>query len=194
MADGYLYALLNFFSPRSLNNSMANYSFWCRPNNQASTYKYLLDNFNRHYNSNKAPFGIYLNANAWFNQPSTAFRMNGYTQFLDYLTNFDDVYVVSIGKVWLLLSLIFACYYVETYRDRVGILQGVEWMKNPMTTAQAGGQNGPFDCPTIAPTACSARRCYYEETVLGEPRNMVSCTTCPPSYPWTGNPTGNLVP
>ena len=71
----------------------------CRSTNQSDTFNYLLNNFNRHYTSTKAPFGIYLNANAWFNQEETAYRLTGYTQFLDYLNRYDDVYVVSIAKV-----------------------------------------------------------------------------------------------
>ena len=62
-----------------------------------------MSNFYRHYNTSRAPFGIYLNANGWFNQPATAFRLAGYLQFLDKLKKMDDVYIVSIGKVCIVL-------------------------------------------------------------------------------------------
>ena len=58
----------------------------------------MRSNFLRHYQSNKAPFGVYLQANAWFQAASYNFA--AYLQFLDYIGTLDDVYIVSMGKVF----------------------------------------------------------------------------------------------
>lgn len=73
------------------------YSLFESPNSKAETYNYLKSNFDRHYTTSKAPFGIYLTANGWFQ--SASYRLEGYMQFLDYLSTKDDVYIVPIAKV-----------------------------------------------------------------------------------------------
>jgi hypothetical protein len=72
--------------------------FYFRPNTLDETYQYLMDNFQRHYTTSKAPFGIYLTANAWFQDAE--YRLQGYKKFLnDILYGNDDVYVVPIARV-----------------------------------------------------------------------------------------------
>ena len=78
-------------------NHIAFITYKFRPSSQAEAYNYLRDNFQRHYTSNKAPFGVYLQANAWFQ--TTTYNLAAYLQFLDYLGTLDDVYIVSLGKV-----------------------------------------------------------------------------------------------
>jgi hypothetical protein len=61
------------------------------------TYEYLKSNFDRHYTTSKAPFGVSLTANGWFT--SGSYRLEGYKKFLDYLSIKDDVYIVPIARV-----------------------------------------------------------------------------------------------
>jgi hypothetical protein len=56
-----------------------------------------MSNFQRHYTTSKAPFGIYLTANAWFQ--GAEYRLQGYKKFLDAIVVYDDVYVVPIARV-----------------------------------------------------------------------------------------------
>ncbi|XP_046450804.1 chitin deacetylase 7-like [Daphnia pulex] len=132
-----------------------------KPNTLDETYQYLMDNFQRHYTTSKAPFGIYLTANAWFQ--GAEYRLQGYKKFLDALSTKDDVYIVPIAR-------------------------GLDWMKNPKPLAEVPNF---FSCPTMTQTPCSSYSCYYEgdASPVGS-RNMKSCVTCPDVYPWTGNPLG----
>jgi len=132
-----------------------------KPNNTNQTFQYLKTNFERHYNTSKAPFGVYLTANGWFQ--SGSYRLDGYKMFLDFLGLKDDVYIVPIAR-------------------------GLDWMKNPKPLAEVGNF---FDCPNIAQASCSSYSCYYEgdASPVGS-RNMKSCVVCPDVYPWTGNPLG----
>lgn len=88
--------------------------------NASDTMELLRNNFERHYNSNKAPFGIYFQA-AWFEIriqqafldlivslacvclpyrfQANPYILTGYIQFLNYLSTLQDVYIVSVGKV-----------------------------------------------------------------------------------------------
>ena len=56
-----------------------------------------MSNFERHYNTSKAPFGVYLTANGWFQEAE--FRLEGYKRFLDVISTKDDVYIVPIARV-----------------------------------------------------------------------------------------------
>jgi len=70
---------------------------------------FLRSNFDVHYQSNRAPFGVHLHA-AWFLEKST--NLDGYLKFVDELVAMDDVYIVTVS-------------------------QGVEWMKNPVPLSEA---------------------------------------------------------
>ena len=67
-----------------------------QPEDTARTFTYLKNNFDRSYNSNRAPVGISLHA-AWFQ--GWKWTLDGYLQFLDYIQQFPDVYIVSVSKV-----------------------------------------------------------------------------------------------
>lgn len=65
------------------------------PDNAEDVYKMLLKNFERHYNSNRAPFGLFYHA-AWF---TTQHYRKGYMKFIDYINSKDDVYMVTNWQV-----------------------------------------------------------------------------------------------
>ncbi|KAK3584614.1 hypothetical protein CHS0354_005207 [Potamilus streckersoni] len=69
------------------------------PPDEESAYRFLWDNFQSYYKSNKAPFGINMHA-SWFYYPD---RMNAMDRFIQDLANFNDVYIVSAKQVieWL---------------------------------------------------------------------------------------------
>lgn len=56
----------------------------------------MITNFERHYNSNRAPFGFYVHA-AWFISHENAFE--AYLKFIDYLQTLDDVFISSATQV-----------------------------------------------------------------------------------------------
>ena len=59
-----------------------------------------MDNFNRHYTTNKSPFTINLKTNTWFGLFENAYRMKAFLQFLTDIQLKTDVYVVSMSKVY----------------------------------------------------------------------------------------------
>ncbi|KOC70704.1 hypothetical protein WH47_06744 [Habropoda laboriosa] len=119
-------------------------------------YKMLIKNFERHYTTNRAPFGLFYHA-AWFTQPH---HKEGFISFLDTIVAMDDVWIVTN---W----------------------QGIQWVRNPtplplMHTFEPFGCNYP-DRPKKCnnPKVCNL---WHKSGV----RYMKTCQTCPDIYPWTG--------
>nr|XP_012136735.1 PREDICTED: uncharacterized protein LOC100878390 isoform X3 [Megachile rotundata] len=119
-------------------------------------YKMLIKNFERHYTTNRAPFGLFYHA-AWFTQPH---HKEGFISFLDTIVAMDDVWIVTN---W----------------------QAIQWVRNP-TPLPLMHTFEPFGCNyQDRPKKCNnAKVCnlWHKSGV----RYMKTCQTCPDIYPWTG--------
>jgi len=142
-----------------------------RPTSRQEVFDYLKDNFERHFSVNRAPYIVPQNANAFFT--ANPFAFDGYMDFLNWINEKEEVYIVSMKKA-------------------------LEWLKNPVPLSQAGSPTGPFNCPTMTQAPCTVRTCTYDE-YLSEPNDaggfrgggrIVTCRPCPDRYPWTCNPRG----
>ena len=106
------------------------------PQNQQQVYDLLVANFERHYNGNRAPFGIYLHV-AWFFD-TTKNRIEGLLQFLDYAANLQDTYIVTHTQL-------------------------LEWVRHPTSLSEIQEFN-PWKCPSLPPPSCNyqaAVSCVY---------------------------------
>ncbi|XP_032682660.1 uncharacterized protein LOC116849536 isoform X2 [Odontomachus brunneus] len=119
-------------------------------------YKMLIKNFERHYTTNRAPFGLFYHA-AWFTQPH---HKEGFISFLDTIVAMDDVWVVTN---W----------------------QAIQWIRNPTPLALLHTFE-PFGChyPDRPKKCNNAKVCnlWHKSGV----RYMKTCQACPDIYPWTG--------
>lgn len=61
------------------------------PPDSENVFKMIMKNFERHYTTNRAPFGLYYHA-AWFTQPH---HKEGFIDFLDTINRMKDVYIVT---------------------------------------------------------------------------------------------------
>ena len=134
------------------------------PKTQQEVYDLLVSNFDRHYSSNRAPFGIYLHA-AWFFD-TTKGRLEGLMQFLDYAATLQDTYIVTHTQL-------------------------LEWVRNPTPISDLADFE-PWKCPSLPPPSCrypSAVSCVYP----GPPwMQFKSCAVssimqCPTVIPGIGN-------
>lgn len=83
-----------------LNNSRACvYADSCtnQPANEEETVGFLMDNFNKYYKTNRAPFAIRLQQ-VWFHWHYSK-NLSGLVQFLDEILKLGDVYVVTVNKM-----------------------------------------------------------------------------------------------
>ncbi|XP_059617787.1 mucin-2 [Phlebotomus argentipes] len=118
--------------------------------------KMLMKNFERHYTTNRAPFGLYYHA-AWFTQPH---HKEGFIQFLDAINSMKDVWIVTN---W----------------------QALQWVRDPTPISRLNSFQ-PFQCNYAGrPKRCNNPKVcnlWHKSGV----RYMRTCQPCPDIYPWTG--------
>ncbi|XP_077546080.1 chitin deacetylase 7-like [Haemaphysalis longicornis] len=132
-----------------------------QPETANDTFNYLRSNFEEFYNTNRAPFPVFLHE-GYLKHPE---RKAGYLQFVDWLLQKDDVYLVTSSDV---LRFMEDPKPLSDYARR---------------TCTSRTFHRPSTCPL--PTTCS-----YKITPLGGERYMRTCSTCPDNYPWVNNPRG----
>lgn len=125
------------------------------PPDAEGVYLMIMQNFQRHYQTNRAPFGLFYHP-AWFTTPH---HKEGFELFLDTVTAMEDVWLVNS---W----------------------QTIQWMRNPTPLSeikdfkpfQCDFQNRPPRCDN--PKVCNL---WHKSGV----RYMRTCQKCPSIYPWT---------
>nr|CAH0108199.1 unnamed protein product [Daphnia galeata] len=127
-------------------------------------YEMLMHNFKRHYNTNRAPFGLYFHT-IWFKK---RINLRAFQRFLEEMIRMQDVWIVNN---W----------------------EAIQWMQRP-TPINALSQFEPWKCkPTVPPEdkACNiARACKLQSRGLRGDRYLHTCTECPQVYPWIKNEFG----
>ena len=123
----------------------------------------LTDNFNAHYNGNRAPMGIYAHSAWFYGGPG---RDTILSAFLDKLAAMPDVYVVTHTQM-------------------------LDWVRNPTPLDQIQSFQ-PWSCPPRPQPRCDYHSpgCYKWYADSGY--TLSTCTTpCPPKFPQYGDPDGN---
>lgn len=132
-------------------------------------YAFLNHNFERHYDQNRAPLGLYYHA-AWLkNNPEF---LDAFLYWIDeVLTNHNDVYFVTMTQV-------------------------IQWIQNPRQSSEIKNFDpwkercsvDPNSTPACwVPNACK----LTSKEVPGETLNLQTCVRCPNNYPWLNDPTGD---
>ncbi|XP_045491562.1 uncharacterized protein LOC123691260 isoform X6 [Colias croceus] len=126
------------------------------PPDAEGVYKMILKNFDRHYQTNRAPFGLFYHA-AWFTQPH---HKEGFIMFLDFINKMKDVWIVTN---W----------------------QAIQWVRDPTPISRLNNFQ-PFQCNyQDRPKKCNNPKVcnlWHKSGV----RYMRTCQPCPEIYPWTG--------
>ncbi|XP_044257341.1 uncharacterized protein LOC123006716 isoform X5 [Tribolium madens] len=127
------------------------------PPDAEGVFKMLTKNFQRHYTTNRAPFGLFYHA-AWFTQPH---HKEGFINFLDSILEMKDVWLVTN---W----------------------QAIQWVRDPTPISRLNSFQ-PFQCDfSNRPKRCNNPKVcnlWHKSGV----RYMRTCQPCPDIYPWTGN-------
>lgn len=128
--------------------------------------KLLNNNFDRHYNSNRAPLGLHFTA-AWFKR-NKEFK-NVLLKFINEKRAQNDVYFVTL-------------------------LQVIQWMQNPTeVTAIRDFADWKEKCDVKGQPYCSLPNSCPLRTheLRNEEHNLFTCMECPRNYPWLLDPTGD---
>jgi len=126
----------------------------------------LRHNFNRHFNSNRAPLGLHFHA-SWLKQNKGFVRE--LIKFIDEMIDRNDVYFVTM-------------------------LQVIQWMQNPTElTALRDFTEWKEKCDVKGQAYCSLPNpCPLTTRELpGETLRLHTCMECPNNYPWILDPTGD---
>ncbi|XP_013782871.1 uncharacterized protein LOC106467097 [Limulus polyphemus] len=126
------------------------------PPDEEGVIEFLSKNFYRHYDSNRAPFGLFYHS-AWFNAPH---RRKGFIKFLNEINSKDDVWIITN---WQML----------------------QWMRDPTPISKIA-QFEPWKCnrKDLPPPCHRPKSC--EVSHKGSTRYMNTCQRCPAVYPWVG--------
>ena len=139
----------------------------CSINQPEQFLQLLQHNFNRHYNTNRAPLSLSFD-------PSWLISNKGFTEVLAnwmtyILTNNDDVYFISSTQV-------------------------LQWMQTPTGTVELRDfQPWKDKCTVTGQPLCSLPKpCPLTTRELpGQTLRLHTCEECPSNYPWIVDPTGN---
>ncbi|XP_047493237.1 chitin deacetylase 1-like [Penaeus chinensis] len=127
-------------------------------------YEMLMHNFKRHYNSNRAPLGLYFHT-IWF---KVKHNMKGMQKFLDEVMKLPDVWVVNNQEL-------------------------IQWMREPVPNAQLNSFE-PWKCSKTVPQedqACNIpKSCKLRNRAVRGDRYLHTCYECPDMYPWLKNEFG----
>ncbi|KMY87202.1 uncharacterized protein Dsimw501_GD22994, isoform F [Drosophila simulans] len=126
------------------------------PSDADGVTKMIMKNFERHYTTNRAPFGLFYHA-AWFTQPH---HKEGFIKFLDAINAMQDVWIITN---W----------------------QALQWVRDPTPISRINSFQ-PFQCDySDRPKRCNNPKVcnlWHKSGV----RYMKTCQPCPDIYPWTG--------
>nr|ALC79575.1 gastrolith protein 59 [Cherax quadricarinatus] len=129
-------------------------------------YQFLTNNFERHYHTNRAPFGLFFHSAFLKNNPEI---LDALFYWLDEtLQTNDDVYFVTMTQV-------------------------IQWIQDPQPVNQLKNYE-PWKekCnPTGPPFCYGGTNCELSTDELpGETIRLNTCMRCPNKYPWLKDPLG----
>uniref|UniRef100_A0A1B0DCJ6 Uncharacterized protein n=1 Tax=Phlebotomus papatasi TaxID=29031 RepID=A0A1B0DCJ6_PHLPP len=126
----------------------------------------LRHNFNRHYNTNRAPLGLHFHASWLKSKKEYRDELN---KFIEEMLGRNDVFFVTM-------------------------LQVIQWMQNPTElNALRDFQEWKEKCDVKGQPYCSLpNACPLTTRELpGETLRLFTCMECPNNYPWILDPTGD---
>merc|ERR1711915_897034 len=175
-----------------------------------SAFNLLLKNFLRHYLTNRAPFPMFMHA-GWFTV--NPHRWAALNEFIDLALSRPDVYFVTATDVidWMKNPVMCeidlkprdAGEYsgsggVETIPCQLPSMkdwtcinkEGRRVVKDEKSGATNGKEGRPSVCEESEKKSCVLDRNVHNGT---HERRFSTCLRCPNTYPWLGNPDGNLM-
>ncbi|XP_071519200.1 chitin deacetylase 1-like isoform X2 [Panulirus ornatus] len=144
--------------------AMVDSCFSTKPN-YGRFYEFLNNNFNRHYESNRAPLGLFFHSAFLKNDEEI---LDAFLVWLDEMLVRDDVYFVTMTQV-------------------------IQWMQDPRPINQIKNYEAWQEkCLVNGPPFCyGGTNCELNTQELpGETIRLNTCIRCPTNYPWLKNPLG----
>jgi len=137
----------------------------CPPfHDEDEVFDLLMHNFQRHYDTNRAPFGLFFHT-IWFKYKK---NIKAFERFLNEVQKLPDVYFVTNQEM-------------------------ISWMRDPTPSSQINSFE-PWKCADTVPRedlACNiAEVCQLRSRAVRGERWLHTCFDCPEVYPWIKNEFG----
>ncbi|KAI5634282.1 hypothetical protein NE865_13011 [Phthorimaea operculella] len=124
-------------------------------------YDFIVSNFERHYNNERTPFGIYARDFFLTTYPAV---QGAISSFLDKVSKMKDAFVVNTSEV-------------------------IEWVKNPISVVDYRKKNCKLAAAPCKVITCEYPNAA--ENADNDYHEMNLCSkSCPKVFPWLGNPLG----
>jgi len=129
-------------------------------------YKFLVNNFDRHYNTNRAPLGLFFHSAFLKNDPEV---LDAFLFWIDeVIAKYNDVYFVTMTQV-------------------------IQWMQDARNVNEMVNYEPWKDKCVVKgkPFCYGGNNCELNTQDLpGETLRLPTCMACPNNYPWLQDPTG----
>merc|ERR1712106_92712 len=129
-------------------------------------YKFLVNNFDRHYNTNRAPLGLFFHSAFLKNDPEV---LDAFLFWMDeVIAKYNDVYFVTMTQV-------------------------IQWMQDARNVNEMVNYEPWKDKCVVKgkPFCYGGNNCELNTQDLpGETLRLPTCMACPNNYPWLQDPTG----
>ncbi|XP_071527401.1 chitin deacetylase 7 isoform X2 [Panulirus ornatus] len=160
------------YQDRNYNGGFCQYLDQCVLNylEEADVVEWLIADFERHYNGNRAPYMMSLTTN-WFQTPVLESALH---TFIDYTMRFDDVYYTTVTE---------ALQWVTT-PQKLNVLNNFQ----PWDCRQKYYPDPP--CPKAKSCKLTLKPLFDNYTSSTASRYMVTCRNCPEVYPWVWDASG----
>lgn len=129
-------------------------------------YNFLNHNLDRHYKTNRAPFGLYFHAGWLKLNPE---YLDAFIQWIDEVLDKNDVFFVTMTQV---------LQWMQQPTELSGIRDFAPWKEKCDVKGQAY---------CSLPNACP----LTTRELPGETIRLHTCVECPQNYPWLEDPTGD---
>ncbi|KAI7686543.1 hypothetical protein SSS_01556 [Sarcoptes scabiei] len=132
------------------------------PSDEQGVFELIMNNFKRHYDTNRAPFGLFYQSN-WFTTPH---HKAGFLRFIDEVLKLGDVYFVTN---WQLLRWI----QKPVKLDRIDQFEAWQCPKEHRKQSEC-----------LVPNICHVK---FQNGDKVSSRFFKTCQRCPNDYPWIDN-------
>lgn len=138
------------------------------PPDEQGVYELIMSNFKRHYDTNRAPFGLFYQS-GWF---ATAHHKAGFLRFIDEVLQFGDVWFVTNQM---------AIHYMEKPTKLNNLEYFKPWQCN---SHHRRSEISARTRECLLPNICHVK--FRKKNTVGS-RYFKTCQTCPTDYPWIDN-------
>lgn len=146
------------------------------PPDEQGVYELIMNNFKRHYSTNRAPFGLFYQS-GWF---AAEHHKAGFLRFIDEVLQMGDVFFVTNWQAlqWMQQpTKLTNIHYFQPWQ-----CSSIKPHYNKQLSSPESNKAKVHEC--LLPNICHVK--FRKKDSVGS-RYFKTCQTCPTDYPWIDN-------